>query len=151
MKVLLLGAGLVGAPMAIDLSQDEMFEVTVADYSEDALNNLKSRCPELSVVQRDLSNPESVTALVRDYDLVVNAVPGFMGFETAKAIIKERRQLGDIRRSAPFPRVSDGLKQLLLKSGLQAPHKPERKRAAIPPQRAVFIIQHSFRIQGVRP
>ena len=88
MKVLLLGAGLVGAPMAIDLSQDEMFEVTVADYSEDALNDLKARCPELSVVQKDLSNPENVTTLAGGYDLVVNAVPGFMGFETAKAIIK---------------------------------------------------------------
>ena len=88
MKVLLLGAGLVGAPMAIDLSQEEMFEVTVADYSEDALNNLKARCPDIAVVQKDLSNPENVTALAGGYDLVVNAVPGFMGFETAKAIIK---------------------------------------------------------------
>jgi len=88
MKIIILGAGLVGAPMAIDLNRDEKFEVTVADYSDDALNRLKVKCPELSIIQKDLSNPTDVTALVSDYDLVVNAVPGFMGFETAKAIIK---------------------------------------------------------------
>ena len=88
MRIIVLGAGLVGGPMAIDLSRDERFEVTVADYSDDALNNMKAKCPEVSAVKEDLSNPEGVTALVRDYDLVVNAVPSFMGFETAKAIIE---------------------------------------------------------------
>jgi len=88
MKIIVLGAGLVGAPMAIDLNKEEKFEVTVVDYSNDALNDVKIKCPELSVIQKDLSNPEDVTTLVSDYDLVVNAVPGFMGFETAKAIIK---------------------------------------------------------------
>ncbi|MCI0712029.1 MAG: saccharopine dehydrogenase NADP-binding domain-containing protein [Chloroflexi bacterium] len=87
MKVVVLGAGLVGAPMAIDLNHDEEFEVTVVDYSADALNNVKAKCPELSIIQQDLSNSEDVTGLVSGYDLVINAVPGFMGFETAKAII----------------------------------------------------------------
>ncbi|MBT3250842.1 MAG: saccharopine dehydrogenase [Candidatus Marinimicrobia bacterium] len=88
MKIIVLGAGLVGAPMAIDLNSDENFDVTVADYSDDALNNIKAKCPELSIIQKDLSNTKDVTSLVSDFDLVVNAVPGFMGFETAKAIIK---------------------------------------------------------------
>lgn len=88
MKVIVLGAGLVGAPMAVDLNKDKKFAVTVADCSDEALNSAKARCPELSIVRKDLSNPEDVTALVRDYDLVVNSVPGFLGFETAKAIIK---------------------------------------------------------------
>jgi lysine 6-dehydrogenase len=88
MRIIVLGAGLVGAPMAIDLTKEDNFEVTVTDYSIDALDSLKSRCPELSLIQKDLSNPQTVTDLVKNYDLVVNAVPGFMGFETAKAIIK---------------------------------------------------------------
>ncbi len=88
MKIIILGAGLVGAPMAIDLNRENKFEVTVADYSDDALNKLKVKCPELSIIQKDLSNPEDVTILVSDYDFVVNAVPGFIGFETARAIIK---------------------------------------------------------------
>lgn len=88
MKIIILGAGLVGAPMAMDLDRDEKFKVTVADYSADALNSIKGKCPGVLTIRKDLSNPEDVTALVSDYDLVVNAVPGFMGFETAKAIIK---------------------------------------------------------------
>ncbi len=74
--------------MAIDLYKDDRFEVTVADYSDKALNRLKAKCHELTFIQKDLSNPADVTALVSNYDLVINAVPGFMGFETAKAIIK---------------------------------------------------------------
>ena len=88
MKVIVLGAGLVGGPMARDLSADEKFVVTVADYSDSALNKVKKQCPELDTIRRDLSDTQEVTRIVSDFDLVVNAVPGFMGFETAKAIIK---------------------------------------------------------------
>lgn len=88
MNIIVLGAGLVGGPMALDLCNDENFKVTVADFSSEALSHLKSRSGKLILIQKDLSNPEDVTALVSNYDLVVNAVPGFMGFETAKAIIK---------------------------------------------------------------
>ena len=91
MKIIILGAGLVGAPMAIDLNKDSEFDVTVVDYSAKALQSIKAKAPELSTMQKDLSNPNDVTALVSDYDLVVNAVPGFMGFETAKAIIEAEK------------------------------------------------------------
>jgi saccharopine dehydrogenase-like NADP-dependent oxidoreductase len=88
MRIIVLGAGLVGAPMAIDLIDDGRFDVAVADFSEDALERAKKKCPELSIVHKDLSRPKDVTALVRDFDLAINAVPGFMGFATAKAIIE---------------------------------------------------------------
>ena len=88
MDVIVLGAGLVGAPMAMDLNRDPGFNVTVADYNNEALEKLKGKYPEVSVLQKDLSDPDGVTTLVSKYDLAVNAVPGFMGFETAKAIIK---------------------------------------------------------------
>ena len=78
MNVIVLGAGLVGAPMAVELNGDERFEVAVADLSEEALANTKARCPELSVLRKDLSNPEDVTTLVSGYDLVINAVPGVL-------------------------------------------------------------------------
>jgi len=91
MKIIVLGAGLVGAPMAIDLNKEEKFDVTVADFCEDTLNTVKAKCPDLKILPKDLSRPEDVTKLVSNYDLVVNAVPGFMGFETAKAIIAAGR------------------------------------------------------------
>jgi saccharopine dehydrogenase-like NADP-dependent oxidoreductase len=88
MRIIVLGAGLVGAPMAIDLINDDRFEVAVADVSEEALSAVKAICPELSIIHKDLSKPKDVTTLVGEYDLAMNAVPGFMGFETAKAILK---------------------------------------------------------------
>ena len=41
MKVIVLGAGLVGAPMALDLAKDSEFEVTVADISRKNLEKFK--------------------------------------------------------------------------------------------------------------
>ncbi len=52
MKIIVLGAGLVGAPMAIDLTKEDNFDVTVADFSNDALNRLKVKCSELSVISK---------------------------------------------------------------------------------------------------
>lgn len=41
MKILVLGAGLVGGPMAMDLAMDGEFEVTSADISAEALLKLR--------------------------------------------------------------------------------------------------------------
>lgn len=91
MNVIVLGAGLVGGPITYDLSKDKQFTITVADYSKNALAKIKTKCPNVTTVQKDLSDPSNVSALVSEFDLVVNAVPGFMGFATAKAIIKAKK------------------------------------------------------------
>lgn len=88
MRVVILGGGLVGGPMAFDLAKDGEFQVTVVDRDQACLDKIVEKCPDVEVLQGDLSNPETVTELVAPFDLVVNSVPGFMGYETAKAIIK---------------------------------------------------------------
>lgn len=88
MRVVILGGGLVGGPMAFDLAKDGEFQVTVVDRDQGCLDRIVEKCPDIEVLQRDLSNPETITELVAPFDLVVNSVPGFMGYETAKAIIK---------------------------------------------------------------
>ena len=91
MNVIVLGGGLVGAPMAYDLAKDQEFNVTVADRDQSILDNISSKGLGITPLQQDLSNPEKVTELVSGFDMVINAVPGFMGFETAKAIIKAKK------------------------------------------------------------
>jgi len=91
MKAIILGAGLVGSPMALDLAREGRFSVTVADYSVAALEQLKKKNHTIETIQQDLSDPEQVTKLVSQYDYVINAVPGFMGFATAKAIIQAKK------------------------------------------------------------
>lgn len=90
--VVVLGAGRVGGAMALDLASD--FKVTVADRSEPALARMRGA--GLAVRVADLAAPEAVKAAVADADLVVGAVPGFMGFATAKAVLEAGRPLVDI-------------------------------------------------------
>ena len=96
MNIIVLGAGLVGGPMAIDLAADHSFDVTAVDVSAEVIGELKSKHPEISVIEADLSDPATVTSLVEGYDLVLNAVPGFLGFETLEAVLKARKDAVDI-------------------------------------------------------
>src|ERR1035438_9904536 len=90
--IVVLGAGRVGGAMARDLAQD--FKVTVADRSESAL--AKMREAGLATRAADLSLPDGVKGAIADADLVVGAVPGFMGFATAKAVLEAGKTLVDI-------------------------------------------------------
>jgi len=108
MKVLVLGAGLVGAPMAIDLARDPQFSVSVADVSSDALRRFGESSP-IRPIQMDLSNPEAVSTLAQDFDIVVNAVPGFMGFQALKSVIEAGKHVVDIAFCPEDPFALDDL------------------------------------------
>jgi len=95
MKIIILGGGLVGGPMALDLIKDEEFHVTVADNNKEILQKLADGS-RIKPIQMDLGFPEEVTRLVSSYDIVINAVPGFMGFRTLKAIIEAGKNVVDI-------------------------------------------------------
>ncbi len=91
-RVLVLGAGLVGKAIALDLRNT--FKVTSADINADALASLESQ--GVSTIQTNLQDIEKLKRLVTDFDLIVGAVPGFMGFATAKAVIESGRNMVDI-------------------------------------------------------
>ena len=90
--VVILGAGRVGGAMARDLAQD--FQVTVADRSEAALSRMRGA--GIATRAAELSLPDGVKGAIADADLVVGAVPGFMGFATAKAVLEAGKTLVDI-------------------------------------------------------
>ena len=102
-KIIVLGGGLVGGPMALDLADDDRFAVTVADIDEVALAKLQANQPKLAVVREDLSHPSRVTQLVTEHNWVLNAVPGFMGYPTLEAIIEAGRDVVDISFFAEDP------------------------------------------------
>ncbi len=102
-KIIVLGGGLVGGPMALDLASDERFAVTVADINEMALGQLREKQSNITTVPTDLSVPANVTELVAGYDLVLSAVPGFMGYATLEAIIEAGRNVVDISFFAEDP------------------------------------------------
>ena len=116
MNVLVLGCGLVGRPMALDLANDESFNVTVADINLKNLKRIPAALP-IKKMQKDLSNPDQIKSLLKKADIVVNAVPGFMGFNTLREIIKAKKNVVDI---AFFPENPFELDELAKQNNVTA-------------------------------
>ncbi len=116
MNVLVLGCGLVGRPMALDLANDESFNVTIADINLKNLKRIPTTIP-IKKMQKDLSNPEQLKSLLKKCDIVINAVPGFMGYNTLKEIIKAKKNVVDI---AFFPENPFELDELAIQNNVTA-------------------------------
>jgi saccharopine dehydrogenase-like NADP-dependent oxidoreductase len=94
-KVIVLGAGMVGAAMARDLAADAGLRVDVADARADALERVAERA-SVGTVRADLGDPEVVRRLVGAYDLALGALPSVIGFSTLRAVIEAGRDFVDI-------------------------------------------------------
>ncbi len=84
-NITVLGAGLVGMAIAIDLSNDH--NVVSVDHREEVLNKLKKEHPKILTVILDLTDPENISQVIKNADLVVGCMPGFLGFETIKTVL----------------------------------------------------------------
>jgi lysine 6-dehydrogenase len=94
MQIAILGAGMVGRAMAIDLAGD--YSVTSFDISESSLQLLRKKNNHIHTQQTDLSNYAAYPALLQQFDFVISAVPGFMGYKTLEAIINAQKNVVDI-------------------------------------------------------
>lgn len=92
-KIIVLGAGLVGSVIAIDLSKNH--DVTSADLNSESFLKFQNY-PDINTIQADLSDIEKLKEIVKDFDLVIGAVPGFMGYKTMKAVIEAGKNMVDI-------------------------------------------------------
>lgn len=111
-RVLILGAGLVGRPMALDLAADSGFDVGVADVSEEKLQAFAGT--DIATHQADLRNEAEMLAIAAEYDMFINAVPGFMGFATLQSLITTGKPIVDI---AFYPENPFELSDLALQYG----------------------------------
>jgi saccharopine dehydrogenase-like NADP-dependent oxidoreductase len=94
-KVVVLGAGMVGAAIACDLAEDAGLRVDVADVRPESLERVAERA-RVGTVRADLGDPDAVRRLVGGYDLAVGALPSVIGFETVRTLIEAGRDLVDI-------------------------------------------------------
>ncbi|GBD88969.1 lysine 6-dehydrogenase [bacterium BMS3Abin03] len=92
-SIIVLGGGMVGSAIAVDLHKE--FNVTVADVNSDRLNKLQSD-KTIKTIQKDLSDADTVKEIVKDFDLVIGAVPGFMGYKTLHSVIDASKDVVDI-------------------------------------------------------
>jgi lysine 6-dehydrogenase len=92
-NITVLGAGMVGRAMALDLT--ERHNVTVADIDEENLKLLDDKA-NIKTAKSDLSKKENIYETIKNCDLVLNAVPGYMGYDTTKAVIEQGKNIVDI-------------------------------------------------------
>ena len=110
---MVLGGGRVGSAIVRDLTAEDEFEVLVVDIDPVAVEKM-TRFGADGVVA-DLSQIENVSRAVKDADLVVGAVPGFMGYRTVKRVLQEGRPIVDI---SFFEEDSAGLQDLAESAGV---------------------------------
>lgn len=94
LKIAVLGAGMVGKAIAIDLSKH--YEVTSIDINEGSLRSLQAKNPEINILKKDLKDHSSYPEILRPFDFVVTAVPGFMGYKTLETVIRSEKNVVDI-------------------------------------------------------
>jgi saccharopine dehydrogenase-like NADP-dependent oxidoreductase len=94
MKVAVLGAGMIGRTIAFDLASS--FSITSFDLSAENLQLVKQRNPSIQIQQADLKNFDQYEDWLNPFDIIVTAVPGFMGFDTLKAVINCEKNIADI-------------------------------------------------------
>lgn len=93
-NIIVLGAGMVGSAIAIDLTSQHV--VTLTDMSIQRLYQVHTKCPLLKIHQLDVTNISELQDLIKSFDLVVCAVPGFLGYQTLKNIIEVGKNVVDI-------------------------------------------------------
>ena len=110
-NIIVLGAGLVGGVMAKDLAKEH--NVTSVDISQKNLDKLKG----IETICADVSKKKTLQKLIKDFDLVVGAVPGFMGYQMMKDVIEAGKNIIDI---SFYPEDPFGLDELAKKKGVIA-------------------------------
>jgi len=106
-KIIVMGAGMVGTAMALDMAKKH--STTISDYNVQALNKAKLKCNELSILELDVTNRQELKKAIGSFDLVICAVPGFLGFETLKTIIEAGKNVVDISFFSENALELDGL------------------------------------------
>lgn len=115
MKIAVLGAGMVGRAIALDLAQN--FDITSFDVHQQQLDLLQQKNASIKTQQADLQKHSTYAELLMPFDLIVCAVPGFMGFATLRQVIMCGKDVVDI---SFFPEDAHHLNQLAVENNVTA-------------------------------
>ncbi len=105
-KITLLGAGLIGKTIAKELAKTH--SVKVIDRNVEALKALAG-IDNISTIDDNIEDGIKLKNLVADADLVIGAVPGFLGFNMVKNVIKAKKNIVDISFFSEDPFALDAL------------------------------------------
>ena len=113
LRIVVLGGGRVGGAIVRDLAAEEEHSVLVVDVDPVRVERLTEVGADGVIA--DLSATKNVSKAVADADLVVGAVPGFLGYQTVKQVLLEGRPIVDI---SFFPEDAFGLEALAEEAGV---------------------------------
>ena len=113
-KIVVLGAGMVGRAIALDMKK--RCNVTVVDFNQGNLNKLEQDS-QLITIEQNLTEKPMLDRIISGADLVISAVPGSIGFETLRRIIENGKNVVDI---AFFPEDVFELNELASKNNVTA-------------------------------
>ncbi|MGI9015380.1 MAG: saccharopine dehydrogenase family protein [Phycisphaerales bacterium] len=99
--VVILGAGMVGSTMAIDLASEADVDVTICDRSQAALdavsNRVRALCSRAITTQvADLSDASAIARVAASADVVMGALPSVLGLNALRAVIESQTPYVDI-------------------------------------------------------
>ncbi len=112
-KVIVLGCGLVGKSIAMDLARD--FETAASDMQTNSFDTLRKS--GIHTIQADLCETGRIESLVSEYDLVIGALPGNLGYKTLESVIMAGKNIVDI---SFMPEDFLKLKEIALSKGVTA-------------------------------
>lgn len=92
-RILVLGCGLVGKHIALDLA--DAFQVTAADRDAGRLD-AAFRDSRVATIESDVAQPEVLAAVVQPFDVVVGALPGWLGRYCVETVLKAGKDIVDI-------------------------------------------------------
>jgi len=122
-RALVLGAGMVGSVMAMDLAAGGELEVTIADVRHDALATVAGRATRAGrrviTSKADLSDPDEVKRLAAGADVVCGALSSVIGHAALRAVIEAGKPYCDIS-FMPEDVVGGELDQLAKSRGVTA-------------------------------
>ncbi|MEE9571820.1 MAG: saccharopine dehydrogenase C-terminal domain-containing protein [Candidatus Neomarinimicrobiota bacterium] len=92
-NIVVLGAGLVGKAIVLDLYKS--YNILVIDIDKNKLSKL-DKIPNIETLVTDLAVDANIRKVIKNADLVIGAVPGFMGFNMLKNVIEAGKNIVDI-------------------------------------------------------
>jgi saccharopine dehydrogenase-like NADP-dependent oxidoreductase len=113
LNIVVLGGGRVGSAIVRDLTAVDDYSVTIADVDPVAVDRLMEDGADGMCI--DLSIPANVARAIDHADLVVGAVPGFMGYRTVELVLDAGKPVVDI---SFFPEDAFGLKEKAEEAGV---------------------------------
>ena len=115
MTIAVLGAGMVGRAIALDLAKD--YAVTSFDLNAQNLEEVKKRNSSIQIAAADLFQFAEYENWFSPFDIIVTAVPGFMGYKVLEAVINAGKNVVDI---SFFPEDALQLDELAKEKGVTA-------------------------------